>query len=245
MNPAWVVPIGSGILSMSFVIAEQIRPARHVDYANLILADGLAALSYQLMVVPIAGRGSGPFGTIVSRFVILPDAIAHLPLGLRFILYYLLADFGSYWMHRAMHTRHVWRVHEWHHAPTNLWWLAGVRASVPQQILFNLPGILAVPLIAGAPGWILPVLVLEGIFRNNWMHMNVTWKSEWIERIFVTPRFHHIHHSAEPQHFDRNFGSLFSIWDRLFGTQCLPDTTTPRRFGAPTTKNPIRLFLGL
>ena len=91
----------------------------------------------------------------------------------------------------------------------------------------------------------LPVVILEGLFRNNWMHMNVTWKSNWIEWIFVTPRFHHSHHSADSVHFDSNYGSLFSIWDRMFRTQFRPNTTQPSAFGAPTKTNPVRLFLGV
>jgi sterol desaturase/sphingolipid hydroxylase (fatty acid hydroxylase superfamily) len=34
----------------------------------------------------------------------------------------------------------------------------------------------------------------------------------------VSPQFHRIHHSIEPEHRDRNFGVIFSFWDRLFGT---------------------------
>ena len=166
MNPAYIVPIGSGLLSAGFMTAEVLRPAHKIEYTEIFLADGIAALSYQFLVVPMAGRGSGPFGAFVARAVHLPHEILGLPLAVRFVVYYLLADLGSYWMHRMMHTKHIWRVHEWHHSPKHLWWLAGVRASVIQQILFNLPYALAAPILAGSPSWILPAGILEGIHHD-------------------------------------------------------------------------------
>ena len=41
-------------------------------------------------------------------------------------------------------------------------------------------------------------------------------------RVFLSPAHHQIHHSADPIHFNRNFGSCLSVWDWLFGTLCLP-----------------------
>jgi len=37
--------------------------------------------------------------------------------------------------------------------------------------------------------------------------------------VLVTPQSHRVHHSIEGRHSDTNFGSLFSVWDHLFGTQ--------------------------
>jgi sterol desaturase/sphingolipid hydroxylase (fatty acid hydroxylase superfamily) len=39
-----------------------------------------------------------------------------------------------------------------------------------------------------------------------------------LRKVLVDNRFHRIHHSVEPRHFDKNFGVCFSIWDRWFGT---------------------------
>jgi sterol desaturase/sphingolipid hydroxylase (fatty acid hydroxylase superfamily) len=56
----------------------------------------------------------------------------------------------------------------------------------------------------------------EHILRNNWMHMNVTWPSKWLEWVIVTPRYHQIHHSDNPNHYLSNLGSLFTVWDRIY-----------------------------
>jgi sterol desaturase/sphingolipid hydroxylase (fatty acid hydroxylase superfamily) len=92
----------------------------------------------------------------------------------------------------------------------------------------------------------LQVIVVEHIVRNNWMHMNVTWNSSWLEWIFVTPRYHHIHHSKDPAHQGANLGALFTIWDRLFGTYYNPDDAANElSFGLSEKVSPSRLVIGL
>jgi sterol desaturase/sphingolipid hydroxylase (fatty acid hydroxylase superfamily) len=98
----------------------------------------------------------------------------------------------------------------------------------------------------GAPQWILPVMIVENVVRNHWMHMNVSWRSRWLEYVFVTPRYHHIHHSADAKLHDGNYGSLFTIWDRLFGTYVDPDVTRPKTFGTGEKKrDPVLLLIGI
>jgi sterol desaturase/sphingolipid hydroxylase (fatty acid hydroxylase superfamily) len=62
-------------------------------------------------------------------------------------------------------------------------------------------------------------------------HSNVGLDLGWAERLFVTPRLHRRHHvPATTQH---NYGTMFTIWDRLFGTLLQLDTTPDERFGVP------------
>jgi len=76
--------------------------------------------------------------------------------------------------------------------------------------------------------------------------MNVTWRSNWLEWIFVTPRYHHIHHSIDPDYYMANMSNLLSIWDRLFGTYINPDRVQADfSFGIIDNENPIRLVLGV
>ena len=239
MDLFWTSYIGLGLLC---TFAELIRPARKVRYRKAVLLDLVALAAFQLAMLPLAVYVTDPVYSVIH----LPMAILDLPAPLRVLAFYLAADFGSYWMHRLMHRRHVWRIHRWHHSSQQLYWLAGVRATLPQQILFNLPYVIAAPVLAGVPRWVLAAILVEGIARNHWMHMNVTWRSNWIERVFVTPRYHHIHHSSDRDQHDGNFGALFSIWDRLFGTYIDPDATTPKKFGTgEPPRDPVLLMLGI
>lgn len=225
-------------------VVELVRPARKLRYAKRLPRDLVAMVVYQFGVTTAAGYVCEPAADFMRHH--LSQSVADLWLAPRVLVFYLAADFGSYWMHRLMHTRHLWRVHRWHHSPEQLYWLAGVRASIPQQILFNLPGIAALPILAGAPGWLITAFVIEAMLRNDWMHMNVAWRSNWLERVLVTPRYHHIHHSADARLHDGNYGSLFSIWDRLFGTYLDPDTTRPKTFGTgEPRRDPVLLAIGI
>jgi sterol desaturase/sphingolipid hydroxylase (fatty acid hydroxylase superfamily) len=237
----WASYLGFGLIC---TVAELLRPARKLRYRKAVPLDVIAFVVFQFLVVPVAVWLSEPAAVYLRRMP-LPPAL-HLPPVLRLVIYYVVADFGSYWMHRGMHTRHVWRVHRWHHSPTQMYWLAGVRATLPQQLLFNVPYVLAVPILVGSPLWIYPVMVVENVVRNHWMHMNVAWRSHWLEYVFVTPRYHHIHHSTDAELHDGNYGSLLSIWDRLFGTYRDPDVTTPRTFGTGEKKrDPVLLMIGI
>ena len=235
----WTIYLGLGA---ACTLAELIRPAHKVRYRKALVMDVIACLVAQFAVFEVAEWVTGPVGDAARQSPIV--LATWLPF--RIAAYYLAADFGSYWMHRLMHTRYAWRIHRWHHSPEQLYWLAGVRTTVPQQILFNLPYVLALPLLADTPQWFAMAALVENVARNHWMHMNVAWRSNWLERVFVTPRYHHIHHSADAALHDGNYGSLFSIWDRLFGTYIDPDTTTPKKFGTGERKrDPVLLMLGV
>ena len=78
------------------------------------------------------------------------------------------------------------------------------------------------------------------------MHLNVSWRLRWLEWIFVTPRYHHIHHSDNPAHHTANLGAVLTIWDRLFGTYVDPDEVTHDiSFGLKEPVAPARLILGV
>ena len=59
-----------------------------------------------------------------------------------------------------------------------------------------------------------------------WYFLGVHWRHShvriayprWLSYILISPYMHQIHHSKEPRHFDKNMGSIFSVWDYLFGT---------------------------
>jgi sterol desaturase/sphingolipid hydroxylase (fatty acid hydroxylase superfamily) len=241
LSPLWISYLG---LAALFTVVELVRPARKLRYRKALPGDLVALVVYQFGVAWVASTVCTPAGELLKHH--LSAAVAALWLAPRIVAYYLVVDLGAYWLHRLMHTRHLWRLHRWHHSPEQIYWLAGVRASLPQQIVFNLPSIAALPILAGAPGWVFFAFAIEGIFRNNWMHMNVTWRSNWLEWVLVTPRYHHIHHSADAQLHDGNYGALFSIWDRLFGTYLDPDTTVPRKFGTgEPRRDPVLLVLGM
>lgn len=225
-----------------FTALEIIWPARKLSYLYVVWRDLTAYVFFRCVVLPIALY----LNTLVLDYDLVPETIANFPLSARVAAYFILADFGHYWIHRLTHTKYFWRVHKWHHSPTYMYWLGGVRTTIPDFFLVNTPYFLAYQLLYISPWWMATAMAVAAILQNDWMHMNVTWRSTWLEWIIVTPRYHHIHHSDDPRFYMKNLGSLLTVWDRLFGTYLNPDRAEPHlTFGTGSRDNPIRLISGI
>ena len=175
-----------------------------------------------------------------------PNRIDQLPEALRVVLYLVVADFGHYWIHRIAHTPLLWRIHRWHHSPSHMSWAAGNRDTLLDASFVNLAYLLPLPLLGPIGGKTALLLLLISIFKNDWMHLNVRWRLPLLEGWLITPRDHHIHHSSDPSHLNRNFGILLSVWDRLFGTFFHPDQAPgPLAFGNGEQVSTVRLVAGL
>jgi sterol desaturase/sphingolipid hydroxylase (fatty acid hydroxylase superfamily) len=176
----------------------------------------------------------------------VPWRFQTLPFVVKLAVFVLLVDCSAYWLHRLWHTGWLWRIHKWHHAPTYMYWLAGVRASLPQILMAGLPFLIWLPLIKPVPPLFFMLYSPFLIITNNWMHMNVRWRSRWLEWILVTPRYHHIHHGNDPALYMRNYGVIFTFWDWLFGTYADPEQITQEiRFGVGEPASEIRLAIGI
>ncbi len=129
-------------------------------------------------------------------------------------------DFFYYWLHRAQHRFPIlWRYHSVHHsieemgAPTGYHHLseAFVRAlfcGLPISFIFS--------------GTYVPVIVGLGALHGFYVHSNVRYSLGRFALVIADNRCHRIHHSLDPQHKDRNFGSLSMVWDKVFGTAYYP-----------------------
>jgi sterol desaturase/sphingolipid hydroxylase (fatty acid hydroxylase superfamily) len=138
------------------------------------------------------------------------------------LVFAAIYDFFNYWMHRAQH-RWFWAQHSIHHSIRNLsgvnsylhWTEDAFRTvfiTLPMTLLFGLDGgksSLAVAMALSAWG--------------NFLHSPVRFNFGRFGRmLFADNVYHRVHHSVEPEHFDKNFATAFTVWDRLFGTQYLP-----------------------
>jgi sterol desaturase/sphingolipid hydroxylase (fatty acid hydroxylase superfamily) len=241
-TPLLLAIVAFGARAIVITTVEKLRPAHKVEYRKVVAGDLVAAVVCALFVIP----GSD----FVNRWIVfrpaIPQFVNALPLVLRFLTYIVIADFGHYWVHRAMHSPALWRVHKWHHYPTYMYWLAGVRGSLIQQVLVNIPYIAAATLVYISPWWMVFVILGKNALQNDWMHLNVPWGSKWLEWIIVTPRYHHVHHSDDPVHYRANLAALFPIWDHIFGTYVDPDgVRQPLSFGIGERVPALRLVVGI
>ena len=130
-------------------------------------------------------------------------------------------DAVSYGWHRANHSIPLlWRFHRVHHADTSFHVTTALRFH-PGELLLALPVRLAAIALLGVPA--AGVLLFELIFgaANLLEHGNFDLPARVdarVQRIVVTPSLHRAHHVAEWRLLDTNFGTVFSLWDRVGGS---------------------------
>ncbi len=130
-------------------------------------------------------------------------------------------DFVSYGWHRVNHVvPFLWRFHQVHHADAQFSASTGVRFHTG-EILLSLPLRLGAVVLLGAP--VVGVIVFELIFgaANLLVHGDIDLPPRLeraLERVFVTPALHRRHHGRAVCQHGTNFGTVFSVWDRLFAS---------------------------
>jgi sterol desaturase/sphingolipid hydroxylase (fatty acid hydroxylase superfamily) len=153
-------------------------------------------------------------------------------------------DLVSYGWHRANHRmRLLWRLHQVHHSDPAFTVSTGLRFH-PGELLLALPVRLVAIVLVGAP--VVAVLAFEVVFTvaNLLEHgdIDVPGRVEApIARVFVTPALHRRHHAILRPDRDRNFGTIFALWDRLFGTYLPNDSATRVDTGLAGVAGPTAL----
>ncbi|MDR3476728.1 MAG: sterol desaturase family protein [Gammaproteobacteria bacterium] len=238
------------VLALNFLIAatftgiELYMPTHKLEYRKIIWKDFSSTVVVIFMGLIVAVILTS-IHLHFKRYFPSLNWVHHRPFYIQFLLYVLVVDFGLYWVHRLMHQQHWWRFHRWHHYPTYMYWGAGLRASIVHQFLFNIVAILAVLIIQeDRPLWFAIFATTHFQIPNNFMHMNVIWKSEKLEWLIVTPRYHHLHHSSNIRLHNGNYAAFFSFWDRLFGTYIDPGKVYHYEYGTGEKKTHPLMFLG-
>jgi len=133
----------------------------------------------------------------------------------------IVLDFTSYFIHRLIHKSKVlWQFHRVHHSEIDMDSSTSFKFH-PLEAVIVFPALLAeIGLIGiGLPSIVLYNVIILPVFFI--LHSNLNYP-KWVENIFspvfATPNFHRVHHSDEQQYTDSNYGDIFSLWDRLFGT---------------------------
>ena len=160
------------------------------------------------------------------------SAMTSLPFAVHVFIAVVIADFLWYWLHRAYHHFPLlWAFHIVHHSSEELDWLSTSRLH-PLGQMFNHAGITAVLLLLGIP---VSAVVASNVLIGAGaviVHANVRWSFGPLAQILVSPIFHQWHHArCDRNHASGNYGALFSIWDRMFGTCSVPAATPPTSFG--------------
>jgi sterol desaturase/sphingolipid hydroxylase (fatty acid hydroxylase superfamily) len=137
----------------------------------------------------------------------------------------IVIDFVSYWRHRMMHMKWLWPVHAIHHCSSRLNWLSTERFHILNYFISTVINTVTILLLFGPEVAIMAALLRR--FYNFFIHANVNVDYGVLGYIFVSPRFHHWHHSYDAQAANKNYCTFFSCIDLLFGTFYLPGERAP------------------
>ena len=156
----------------------------------------------------------------VARVV---DANVSWPIAL--LVSVVVLDFLLYLGHRLLHTSFLWHTHAAHHSVEHLYWFGGNRASPIHIAVQSVwPSLLALvwPVHGGSPAMVIQLIIYACIQHFN--HANLKWRLGLLGWLLVTPRYHFVHHGADPKLNNSNFGFLLTVWDRMFGTYVSPNS---------------------
>jgi sterol desaturase/sphingolipid hydroxylase (fatty acid hydroxylase superfamily) len=161
------------------------------------------------------------FGLSSAALSIDKGLVNLLPEGLRLIAALLIFDLWMYVWHRMNHEiAFFWRFHKAHHSDTAMDVTTAVRFHPIELVLSGLVR-LPIYMLIGVNPYIIAVYESFMGFVVLFHHSNARipeWLDDLLSLIIPTPRMHRIHHSDYYKETNSNYGTIFSIWDRLFGT---------------------------
>ena len=164
-----------------------------------------------------------------------------LPFWLKAILGFLILDFGDFLFHRLSHNvRWMWLLHAVHHSDTEVD-TSTILRNHPIHFLVILACKIIIVVAFGVP---LVVMILRDIV---WLPLATLHHAairvpahvdRFLRRFLVTPSMHRLHHSPNAMYTNCNYGSVFSLWDRLYGSYRDPETVPTQPYGLEALKTP-------
>ncbi len=137
------------------------------------------------------------------------------------VLSFIAYDFCYYWKHRFGHEwRIMWASHVAHHQSQDYNLSTALRQTSTDYIGF----VFYLPLyLLGMPVEVVITVGSLNLVYQFWVHTEHIKTLSVIDYVFVTPANHRVHHAVNEGYLDKNYGGVFIIWDRLFGTFVMED----------------------
>ena len=145
------------------------------------------------------------------------DLVNIIPLWAMWLMTFILIDFVFYIYHRFSHrVRFLWAIHMSHHSSEEMNFAVSMRQAWLGPIS-KIPFFIVLPLLGLDP----TIIAVAGVISTLWGvvgHTQIVGKLGPLEWILNTPSHHRVHHGANSEYIDKNYGNLLIIWDRMFGT---------------------------
>ena len=162
------------------------------------------------------------------------------------ISYFVLDDLTKFITHALMHKIPIlWEIHKTHHSARSLTPITIFRTHPLEGVIFVVRSALTQGIVIALFYYVYGnnitfITILGANLLSFWFHLlgsnlrhSHIWINywDWLEKIFISPAQHQIHHSIKKEHHDKNFGVTFAIWDYIFGTLCTSKDNHVSKFG--------------
>ena len=182
---------------------------------------------------------------IVNEFQFGVIHFFELPLFVEVIISLLILDLvGAYLVHFVEHkVPWMWKFHVIHHSDKNVDVTTGLRHHPGETVFRILFTILGVYVSGASIGIVMLYQSLSVLFAHI-THANISLPQNLdriISYLFVTPNMHKVHHHYKQPLTDSNYGNIFSIWDRIFGTYTFVNDSKSLVYGIDTHINDSKI----
>jgi alkylglycerol monooxygenase len=162
----------------------------------------------------LIGAGGFVFAAIEQRYALWRMDTSSIA---TWVFAFVAYDLAYYWNHRIAHERQIfWASHVAHHQSEYYNLTTALRQT---STGFLLSWIFYVPVfLIGVPAEVFVTVASANLIYQFWVHTEHVPKLGWYEWIFVTPSNHRVHHAQNDRYVDRNYGGVFILWDRMFGS---------------------------
>jgi sterol desaturase/sphingolipid hydroxylase (fatty acid hydroxylase superfamily) len=157
-----------------------------------------------------------------ARGVGLLEFLGALPMAAQALVGLLLLDLISAWLpHWVQHkTPLLWKLHLIHHSDTHVDTTTANRHHPGESVVRFAFTALAV-VVVGTPLWMVFLYQAMSVVLSQFNHANISLPrglDRALSWVIVSPDMHKVHHHFVLPYTDSNYGNIFSVWDRLFGT---------------------------
>jgi sterol desaturase/sphingolipid hydroxylase (fatty acid hydroxylase superfamily) len=216
LNPVFYVGLATVFALERVIPAKSGQPIFSVGLAQDFLWFGLDGVT-RLAIIPVY---AALLKSVYDRYLswLTVDAVRAWPTPATLLASLLLIDLLGWAHHLVRHkVRVFWYFHTIHHSQREMNLFTDLRVHFAERIIaLTLTFIPLSMLGIDMPTDLYVALALTWYTRVY--HANLGTNYGVLKHILVTPQSHRIHHSIEPRHQDKNFGVIFTLWDRLFGT---------------------------
>jgi len=241
-----------GLLRFLFPREVWLHPSATLDL-RLMVAKAIVRAG---LFAPLLVTTAQVSAVVAASLIVLlgePSSLAwpEWSIGASFIVVFFLADdLTRFLLHRALHrVPRLWEIHKVHHSAEVLTPFTLYRSHPVEGLLYAIRDVLTIGPVVGVFFYLFrtrldampfSILGMDALgFAFSFLGANLRHSHVWlsygprVERWLISPAQHQIHHSVDPRHYDRNYGTFLAVWDRLGGS-----LTT-------TTAEPEPLVLGL